>query len=136
MIKIYLASAFDQRWWVRIAESMLEAEGFEVLSTWQWIDEGAEATPDQERAWAEVNLEAIHHADLVVLFVYGHSAGGRWTEMGFALAEGKPVLVVGETDNVFCRLPQVQVVSEREWGPELLALAHRLAHRQSPTKVG
>lgn len=134
-MKIYVASAFDQRWWVRTIESVLEAQGWDVLSTWQWVtDEDAQRmTMEQEREWAITNLEAIRHADALVVFVAGQSAGGMWTEMGYANALGLPILVVGDSRNVFCHL--VPCVSEGQWFDALQKLVLQKENNYVTQKV-
>ena len=136
-MKIYVASAFDQRW-IRAMEPVLVGQGWEVLSTWQWISdaEAAQMTAEQEGEWAIKNLEAVHHADIVLVFAHGQSSGGMWTEMGFALAEGKPIIVVGETQNVFRH--RVTVVPEGQWWEAVCEITSRcqLQPFSWMTKVG
>ncbi len=121
-MKIYLASAFDQRWWLRTIVPVLEERGWTVTSDWvQLTDEDMSGNDDLliggtlEEIWAERNFNQLHEADTFLLFVRGHSKGGCWTELGIAIAEGKTCLVVGETKNVFRHLPGVLCVEEAQW---------------------
>lgn len=95
------------------------------------------ATPS--RTFLDIKL-----SDLLVLLTESASAlvggtatsGGRHVETGFALALGKPVIVVGAPENVFHRLRakpgvhgwSVQCVAD--WHEAVLVLAGRLVEHE------
>ena len=61
------------------------------------------------------DLLAIDQCDTFLLFtedpgeeVPGASRGGRFVEMGYAIAKGKRVCVIGPLENIFCRLQGVE----------------------------
>lgn len=110
-MRVYIASAFTERFWCRIVEQVLQEKGYRVTSQWHDLkdDQG------NEDVWARNCVEHIDQADILLLFVAGQSEGGRWTEMGLAIGQGKPVIIVGETKNIFRYLPNVTVCSESNW---------------------
>lgn len=135
---IYLASAFDQRWWLRAIEPVLLTRGWTVVSDWYHLTDGDVQAMDAagEARWARRNFLALREAEVLLLFLQGSSAGGRWTEFGIALAEGKPCVLVGETTNVFRYLPGVSVVEEGEWLGVIDELAMTLNRTCTITKAG
>jgi hypothetical protein len=49
------------------------------------------------------------------------SSGGRFVELGYAIAQRKWIIVVGDRENVFCHLDYVCVVETTEQAIEVLA---------------
>lgn len=101
-MKIYIASAFTERFWCQIVDQMLIEKGYTLTSEWYWTD-----GPTDEPRWAKLCQQHVEQADIFLLFVAGQSEGGRWTEMGMAIAQGKKIIIVGETKNIFQHLPNV-----------------------------
>lgn len=95
------------------------------------------AAPDQDDAYVAKHVSGdfadIDRADVVVL-ITSHAAatirpglakalttsGGRHVETGYALAKTKPVIVVGEPENIFHRGPGCFVVVDLEGARERL----------------
>lgn len=111
MKTIYLASAFTERYWCRVVEPIVRQLGHRVVSQWHELKEA----DGNNEEWAGICQEDIRASDLFILFVAGQSQGGCWTEMGIAIACGIPVVIVGETNNIFQYLPNVRVCREQEW---------------------
>ena len=117
-MRAYIAARYDRREEVYAYSHELEALGIEIVST--WIDGHHEVRPDVERdateeeirSWAEEDLRDLRRADTLIFFSEppgnGSKRGGRHVEMGFALAKGHRILVVGDPENVFHRLFEVR----------------------------
>jgi nucleoside 2-deoxyribosyltransferase len=107
----------------------LRAEGIEV--SYDWTGDGPSAVTVEEHIKAEASLsqderkmfafrdyEGVKNADLVWLVVPGYEGStGSWTELGLALAFGKPVIVsgAGHKKNIFTTLSQ-QICETHEEG--------------------
>jgi nucleoside 2-deoxyribosyltransferase len=120
-LNVYLAGMFFTKALRKIQAAELRENGIGVTS--RWMDEAVPHTvsmadvPDAYHAeTAEADLEDIHNADILVSFVPTDSEltqvsvatasrGGRHVELGYALALGKPIYVVGPKENVFHHLP-------------------------------
>lgn len=140
-MKVYLAAPYAARETVRDYAAQLTRIGFTVTSS--WLDEkheinagtsgAATALPDAQVAvHAASDFRDIDKSDLLVaitakaLGVEGGS-GGRHVETGYAMALNKPVLVVGEPENVFHRLP-TKCALVPNWAEAVIELAHRLVN--------
>jgi len=125
-MKVYLAAPYSARDRVRNdVASRLIREGHVVTSS--WLKDQHEITPDKEGAsWGsdgryilkhvEDDFKDVSDADLLVVFTgewislmwpdlseTALHSGGRHVETGYALALAKPVVVMGEAENVFQR---------------------------------
>lgn len=82
----------------------------EIVVTSRWIDGKHDGIPAQ--ICAIDDLEDIDAADALVLVnprhLHGSGRGGRHVELGYALARGKRVLLVGDRENVFHSHPSVE----------------------------
>lgn len=137
-LRIYLASRYSRRLELCGYREQLRAVGLEVQARWldgshQISDDGKPLGDDGEflveshddaagsRAaalrsrFALDDFEDVSRCDLLVAFTEeprgaagGRSRGGRHVELGIALGLGKPVLVVGPRENIFCWLEVVQ----------------------------
>ncbi len=114
-MKIYLAASF-----ARIEEMRNYADGLRLMGhsvTSHWItgahdaDDGISAAVPSHAICALEDIQDIEEAQVLIAFTepprttYGR--GGRHVEMGYALASGKIVIVVGHRENVFCFLDEV-----------------------------
>ena len=109
-MKVYIAALYstNDNAAAEAVRQLVEA-GHE--STAQWIN-GAEETRTQAEA-AVMDLEDVDRADALILLALPigtlYKGGGRHFEMGYAVARGKKVIVVGDYETVFCHLPKVLV---------------------------
>jgi nucleoside 2-deoxyribosyltransferase len=131
MSTIYLAARYSRRLELVDYRSQLRALGYEIPA--RWLDGGHQlandGTPIGETGEALVesdsvdaaalrakfamdDFEDVRSSDIVVAFTEqprsGNSRGGRHVELGIALGEGIPVMIVGPRENVFCWLPHVR----------------------------
>jgi nucleoside 2-deoxyribosyltransferase len=118
-MKVYLAAAYQRKDEIRAAAEYLEGRGFEITSS--WIREEYSPAIDIRTLPGGINqviagkdIEEIQNSDALIFFPEPQDKqpprGGRHVEFGIALALGKRVIVVGERENIFHHLPQVEVV--------------------------
>lgn len=104
-MKIYVAAPWDYRETARQAGQTLSEAGFRVVSTWWYReDQGSQHYgPD-----AAADLDELQKADVLIVLNLCISEG-KAVELGYALAQKKMVIVVGERSrvNIFHYLPQV-----------------------------
>jgi nucleoside 2-deoxyribosyltransferase len=109
---LYVAAPFPYRSTAQRVMRRLEAAGFAVTSTW------LKEHDTSDEASARVCLADVHRADaLVLLNPLGFEAmgtGGRHVEFGYALALGRPCLVVGRRSNMFHHLSSSVTVCRLE----------------------
>lgn len=120
-MKVYLAARFSRANELLGYRSELMEHGIEVTSRWllgehEWSGTDDDAlTVDESRQCATIDIADIDAANVVVCFTEaprsGPSRGGRHVEFGYALARGKPIVVVGHRENVFYCLDGAVFVS-------------------------
>lgn len=142
-MRIYLAGPYSARDQLRSYGQELTRVGFTVCST--WLDEDTEInsgttgaaaalSDDQVAKHAVTDLVDVQRSDLLVLFTApsvglepeANTSGGRHVETGYALALAKPVVVVGEPENVFHRIGPGRVIVVPNWHEAVLELSARL----------
>ena len=108
-LRVYLASRLKRRHELNRYRLALEACGVVVTSRWLTAELPDEPTEDIRRQLAEIDREDVQQADVLVLFTEPDrdGGGGRHVEFGLALGLGKRIIVVGEVENLFQRLPEV-----------------------------
>jgi nucleoside 2-deoxyribosyltransferase len=121
MATIYLAGRFSRRFQLQGYRGDLQRAGH--VCTSRWIDLAHEVEADAARC-AKVDLEDLDIADTVIAFGdeprSTRSRGGHWVEFGYALAQGKRMILVGHRENIFGHLPEVEFYAE--WPEALRAL--------------
>lgn len=98
--------------------------GHYVTSRWIYgLHEDKNLTEDQ---YAQQDLEDIRRADAFLLFTdapqFATTSGGRHVETGFALANSKPIAIIGPRENIFHHLPQIHVTMNLEEALEKLRI--------------
>lgn len=110
----YIAGRYALREKLLGAARHLQFSGISVTSRWLHglTDQTVPETKmlDAELGeFARQDLLDIRRADYLILFgespEIGYTTGGRMVEMGYALALGIPVVLIGPHENVFSRLP-------------------------------
>lgn len=144
-MRVYLAAPYAARDRVRLYRDELTRLGVKVTSSWLHeshdINDGtigaATALDDDTVSKHAVqDFDDIRYSDLLVLFTekavdVDRSTGGRHVETGYALALGKPIIVVGEPENVFHRIRgghSVTVISD--WHETVIEIAARALHEE------
>lgn len=120
MTQVYLAARYSRREEMLGYAGQLEAFGYTVTARWITGIHEKPGAPndgpsytDAERAhFASEDLADLRAADILIAFTEpahaGPARGGRHVELGYALASGHRVIVVGHRENVFCCLPEVE----------------------------
>lgn len=132
-LRVYLASRYPRREELLGRARELEEQHFEVVSTRVLgRSQALDATTEQKAAWVTEDLREILSADVVVVFAHpakealppgAHGTkGGYHVEAGFAIAHGKPILVVGDIENYFYYLPGIVAVPTWEAAVEALTV--------------
>lgn len=113
-VKVYLAGPFERGGEIARIGLLLMQRGHVVTA--RWLVQHEEARDSRElRRQAAADLEDIGAADaLVAVTLPGSPRGGRHVEFGYALALGKRVVILGQPENVFHHLPQVERVGSVE----------------------
>ena len=124
-LNVYLAASFPRKSEVgELASRLQHHHNYRVVSTWTSQREGYDAydkrTSDKQRKEIAVrDCRQIEAADVLVELTdepdKSLSHGGRAAEVGYALAKGKHVIVVGHPEHVFHWHPHVvHVADEKE----------------------
>lgn len=117
MTAIYIAATFARRVVLRHSVvAPLQAKGYEVTSRWIFEGDGPVLGQDDlivDPTLGEVPgtecLADVKRADMVaVLTDIPSSTGGYHVELGYALALGKSIAIVGPPLNVFHTLPTLK----------------------------
>jgi nucleoside 2-deoxyribosyltransferase len=129
-LKIYAAGPYS--WRDRIKEFILDlvADGIDSTTSWIYEDAAPDSTLDQftdeqNCFTAEVDIEDIKRADVVVVFTVDPldaplPRGGRHWETGFAYALGKEIVLLGPRENIFSYLPTVKQFNSQKEAKEYL----------------
>lgn len=115
MLKVYIAASMHTQAQVRQCAEELSANNIECTSRWVDCRPVYADTPMQEKADIAVrDLEDIDKAHVVVLLSdIKSSTGGLWCEMGYCLAQKKPLIAAGAPNgNPFVYLNEVRRVSD------------------------
>lgn len=115
-MKIYLSSRFEHRHFMKRYAEGLHNLGHEITST--WID--GESYVETEDNWrhAEQDLHDVIVSEAFVTFngidAESPGTGGRHVELGVAISTGCHLLLVGEKENIFHYLNDIQVIPHPE----------------------
>jgi len=116
VLKIYIAGRYGRRKELAECAEELRAIGHSITSRWlTGIHDALDEKPsiEEARRFALEDLEDLNAADILLAFTeapgetQGRARGGRHVELGYAIAKGKPICIIGHRENVFCSLPEV-----------------------------
>lgn len=111
-MKVYIGAPYPMIEYAKRVRTLLVRQGMQVTSRWLDGDAG------EQSAWAQHDLDDVRAADvLLALNPEGWEnagTGGRHVELGYAIALGKKVVLVGERTNVFHHLKQIKVIDDTE----------------------
>jgi nucleoside 2-deoxyribosyltransferase len=104
-LKVYIAAPYPERATAVALMHACEAIGIEVTSRWL---KAPDALSD---AFAREDIADVTRADMLLAYnppAYAEKGtGGRHVELGYALALGKKVILVGPRSNIFHYLTDV-----------------------------
>lgn len=103
-MKFYLASKYSKRYVLLPIAALLQLQGHIVTS--QWLNGSHEGnTKEDAEKWARIDLQQIDDCSHFVLFNIPFDdpepSSGRHVELGYAIAQGKTIIIVGEGDCIF-----------------------------------
>lgn len=107
-MKAYIAAPWEFKAEAREIRDHLDALGVE--STASWIDiEGSRFEEDQSSG-ALRDMADLRGADMLIVYIPDPdtSCGGLHSELGMALWDRYPVVVIGNRDNIFTHHPDVR----------------------------
>ena len=129
-LAVYVAGSSSERSRVHAAMDSVRDAGLELTLDWlAAIDRVGAASPTDPAVRADAaraDLDAIDRADVVWLLAPhpGSTSTGAWTELGYALAKGKRVVVSGDaTRSIFVSGAEAEVATDGD----ALALLRRKA---------
>ena len=127
-MKVYLAARWEQGPLMRQWRAALEIRGHTVTARWLDVQaSGLRAIEGDEimRENALHDFQDIKDCDLMIVYSprsgFGSGRGGRHAELGIALGMGKPVVLVGEHENIFHWHPAVALVADFDAAMALFA---------------
>ena len=112
-MKMYFASCYsDKEMLLKYAEELESKTSDKVISSWLRDKEGDGfgETTDVKRLAKEALKDRVDvlYCDMIVVFTHeAPTKGGRYVEMGMAIASGKSISIIGPRSNVFAFLPEV-----------------------------
>jgi nucleoside 2-deoxyribosyltransferase len=109
MAKFYLAAKYDKRRLLLTIATMLMLQGHSL--TCQWLTGCHDGDADESKLkFATLDFQHIDECDTFVMFNlpigFPEESSGRHAELGYALAKGKRVLIVGEGNCIFTSLAE------------------------------
>lgn len=102
-INIYIAApAPEQEFAKTICTSLKNRFTDLVVPSWPFREIGYDRRPDQLKQDASKDLRQVKVCDIFILVGRDGSKGGRFAELGAALALNKLIIAVGSKESVFC----------------------------------
>ena len=139
-MRVYLAAPYAARDALRKCADDLTRLGHHCTSSWLketseigagTVGVAADITDEQAAAHVRTDLRDVRSSQAIVMWTWaaaepivvtgGGNSGGRHVEVGAAMAQGIPVVVIGEPENIFHRGDGVVCVAD--WHEACLALA-------------
>jgi hypothetical protein len=137
MVSVYLSAQYPRIHDMRHLATDLRDRGAHVVSGWHELPYAPESVLcDHDRArLAVMDLDDIDRADVLVIFGDDpgeyRGSGGKFTELGYALGIGLPVLWVGPREGVFAHASGVTHCPDWPAALDLLAMWHVTNERQA-----
>lgn len=106
-MKVYIAASMNALSSVLLYAEELERSNIQCTSRWRFEEPGVQRGSPEYIGFATKDMEDIERSDFViVLNDVPSSTGGLHTELGYALALRKNIIVVGERRSPFDFVPQ------------------------------
>lgn len=159
-LKVYLAAPYVARDAIRVYADELCLIGMHCTSSWLsedvainkgTIGAAVEQAEDQVKGHVRKDFADIDRADVLVVFTGevirlmalvnmtdqgSLHTGGRHVETGYALAKGKPAIVIGPAENVFHRGACIRAENWHRAVLELIKLANAMPRDGDPIFPG
>jgi hypothetical protein len=104
-MKAYIAAAYDQRFELRPIVTRLEEAGLIITSRWIWKEIPYTNDDETMKKAAVEDLYDLWLADILIIdTTVPSTTGGKYVELGYALATKDTILGVGQRTNPFTYL--------------------------------
>jgi len=130
-MRVYLATQYARKLEMREHAIELERQGISVGAEWLKETESptsklGDTTDETKSNYALKDWWDIGACDVFVFFAEDQDnqppRGGRHVEFGIALALGKPIVVIGDPENIFHYLPGFTIDHFVDWNSALAFL--------------
>lgn len=121
-MKIYLAARYRRFEEMQLYRHELQMMGHEVTARWingdHRLDDaqvGSSEFREKAAIFAQDDLDDLYKADIVISFsepIRTANRGGRHVEFGLGIAWNKRMMLVGNIENVFHNLPNVEIYAD------------------------
>lgn len=132
-MRIYIAGQYARKLEFREYAQEAEKLGIKVGADWLMEDEDPKSklneSPDEKLVrYSQKDYWDIGACDIFVFFAEDQEnqppRGGRHVEFGIAMALGKPVVVIGEHENIFHYCPGFHIEHHPNWTSALVKLVN------------
>ena len=103
-MRIYLAGKWGDRTSIRKIMNRLTEQKHEITHVWP-DNEDVKDTPDELGECARLDIEGVRNAEVVIVLMTDpkYAYRGSFTEVGAALALGKPLYIVCPFKDGYCK---------------------------------
>lgn len=130
-MKVYVAGRSSIRNGVEDTIKKLKASGFKITFDWTKHPHFIyREQPELAKKYSELELQAIDSSDVFIL-VSDREGSGMYVEMGYALAKGKPVYIIGEWNQKPIFMFHPQVIKRQTIREVISDLKHNLASKRA-----
>ena len=117
MLSFYIAASYPRKEEARALAALLVQLHFRNKARWLVMESIGYAQGIDKVSYelAEIDFADVIASDLFIQITGDNlSRGGRHTELGMALALGKPILILGPKEQVFHHHPNVRLFTDSE----------------------
>lgn len=102
MHNTYLAAKYSRREEMEALVPFFNKLGYDIIARWVFGNEEGLSAQDV----CDLDLDDVKSSDMVIVFTHERKTpqpgGGRFVEMGYAMALNKKMIIIGPIENVFC----------------------------------
>lgn len=133
-MRIYIAALYARKSEMVIMADKIKRAGHEVTSRWLTESEALDWS-----AASVMDLADIDNSDVLLSFTHPRgtmtSGGGRHVEFGYAMAKGKRLVIIGESENVFHDSKNVSIYKSLDSWLDQLAIPLQIVYYTEGEKV-
>lgn len=133
-MRVYMAAQYGRKFEIKEYANQAESVGIKVGADWLNESEAPDTKLNEVNdstlaSYAQKDWWDIGACDMFVFFAEKQDPqpprGGRHVEFGIAAALGKPIVVVGDPENIFHYLPGIDIDFFNDWNSALAYLLSR-----------
>ena len=113
--KVYIAGQWSKKGEIAVFANKVKERGYAIGT--RWLNAGDEKNgPISWKEYARRDEEDIYDCDIFILFteVDPPDRNSRLVELGYALAYGKEVIIIGAVETIFCTLADEIYATEED----------------------